>query len=398
MIYNDDCLVVMKEEISSNSVDLVYLDPPYFTQNNFQGVDRENGEIYEFDDKWNNLDEYLSYIEERLREVKRVLKDTGSIFLHCDNRASHYLKVLMDDIFGMENFRSEIIWSYRRWSNSKKGLLNAHQVILFYSKTENFKFNTLYTEYADSTNVEQMFQKRSRNTSGKSVYKRNRDGEVVMSEPKKGVPLSDVWEIPILNPRAKERTGFPTQKPVQLLERIIKLVTDKGDVVMDPFAGSGTAIVSAHLLERRYIAVDQSKAAIELIKRRLTNPIKTDSKVIQKKVNSDLSDEEIEFIKEIEGIPIRRNKGIDGVLKVHYREQPIFIKFQKENESLDQAKHRLVKAKRAEDSKLLILVCMYFEPMIGHQIVKESLDDGRELITLYSLKSQIDYIKTMYGV
>jgi site-specific DNA-methyltransferase (adenine-specific) len=138
----------------------------------------------------------------------------------------------MDKVFGRENFQSEIIWSYKRWSNAKKGLLNAHQVIFFYSKTKNFKFNTLYTDYSATTNLDQILQDRERDENGKSVYKKDENGNVVLGKEKKGVPLSDVWEIPYLNPKAKERTGYPTQKPVLLLNQILNIVTHEGDLVV----------------------------------------------------------------------------------------------------------------------------------------------------------------------
>ena len=134
-IIHGDALKVL-EEIDEKSVDLVYLDPPFFTQDKYSLVSKNKVE-YSFDDNWNNIDDYLDFMKERLYGCKRILKNTGSIFLHCDRNASHYLKVLMDKIFGIVNFQSEIIWSYKRWSNSKKGLLNNHQVILFYSKTKN---------------------------------------------------------------------------------------------------------------------------------------------------------------------------------------------------------------------------------------------------------------------
>lgn len=117
---------------------------------------------YSFADSWENMNEYIEYIKVRLQECKRVLKKTGSIFVHCDRNASHYLKIVLDEIFGVANFQSEIIWTYKRWSNSKKGLLNNHQSIFFYSKTKNFKFNTIYTDYSETTNVDQILQDRIR--------------------------------------------------------------------------------------------------------------------------------------------------------------------------------------------------------------------------------------------
>lgn len=163
------------------------------------------------------------------------MRDDGSLLLHCDKTASHHLRFVLDEIFGEDNFVNEIVWTYKRWSNSKSGLQNAHQIIFFYSKCENFKFNKLYTDYSATTNIDQILQERERDLFGKAVYKRNADGEIVKPTSKKGVPLSDVWEIPFLNPKAKERCGYPTQKPVALLKKIIEVTTDESDIVLDPF-------------------------------------------------------------------------------------------------------------------------------------------------------------------
>ena len=238
------------------SVDLIYLDPPFFTQK-VQKLGKDN-RFFEFNDVWKSRDDYLSYMKERLILMKNVLKDTGSIFLHCDDSASSYLKLMMDEIFGEKNFRSEIVWTFKRWSNSKKGLLANHQTIFFYSKSDKYKFNTIYCDYSPTTNLDQILQQRER-INGKSVYKTDKNGEVIQADEKKGVPLSDVWDIPFLNPKAKERTGYPTQKPIELLERIIKISTDEDDLVLDPFMGSGTTLVAAKLLNRKFIGIDKSK-------------------------------------------------------------------------------------------------------------------------------------------
>ncbi|MEG2810864.1 MAG: site-specific DNA-methyltransferase, partial [Akkermansia sp.] len=166
-----------------------------------------------------------------------------------------------------------MIWSYKRWSNSKKGLLNSHQNIYFYSKSNKFKFNTMYTQYSPTTNVDQILQNREKNNNGITVYKKDSFGNVINNYEKKGVPLSDVWEIPYLNHKARERNGYPTQKPILLLEQIIKISTDENDVILDPFCGSGTTLAAAKLLKREYIGIDFSNDAIELCKKRLEGKI-----------------------------------------------------------------------------------------------------------------------------
>ena len=151
----------------------------------------------------------------------------------------------------------------------KKGLLNAHQVIYFYSKTTDFKFNHIFGDYSPTTNIDQIFQKRMRDENGKTKYKTNVGGGYELIDNKKGVPLSDVWNIPYLNPKANERVGYPTQKPILLLEKIIQLVTNEGDIVLDPFCGSGTTLVAAKLLNRKFVGIDISDDAIQLTQERL---------------------------------------------------------------------------------------------------------------------------------
>lgn len=356
-IIHDDSLNVMKS-IDQDSIDLIYLDPPFYTQHEQKSVSSKTREEYSFSDKWMDMDEYLSYMSIRLMECKRILKDTGSIFVHCDRNASHYLKVTLDKLFGINNFQSEIIWFYKRWSNSKKGLLNNHQVILFYSKTKNFKFNTIYTDYSDTTNVDQILQERMKNKNGKSTYKYDKNGNIVVGQSKKGVPLSDVWEIPFLNPKAKERIGYPTQKPIILLEQIIKLVTDKGDLVLDPFAGSGTTLVAAKILDRKYIGIDISSDAVKLSNERLNALVKTESILLKKGKTAyrNLSDEQMNILKSIGATPVQRNSGIDGFLKEYIDGKPISVKIQREDETLNESINKLLRASKTKNCGFMILI------------------------------------------
>ena len=356
MLYNDDCLNVLRT-IPDESIDMIYLDPPFYTQRN-QVLSNSKGKKYEFSDVWNSRDEYLEYMKERIVEMKRVLKSSGNLFLHCDTSASHYLRVLLDDLFGENNFRSEIIWSYKRWSNSKKGLLPAHQTILYYSKTGKYKFNTFYGDYSSTTNLDQILQERERNSKGKAVYKRDTSGEVVWAKEKKGVPLSDVWEIPFLNPKAKERTGYPTQKPIELLERIITISTDAGDVILDPFCGSGTTLVSAKILERDYIGIDISPDAIELSERRLADPYKTTSKLLRigAAAYRTKTDEELSVLQQFDCDIVQRNKGIDAFLKKYYENGPVAIKIQRQEESFVEAVRLLQIAGGKKRCSFMILI------------------------------------------
>lgn len=371
MICNDDCLNVLKN-ISDENVDLVYLDPPFFTQKK-QILSSSMGKKYEFSDIWDSRNEYLNYLSVRLAEIKRVLKKTGSIFLHCDTSASHYLRVLLDNVFGEDNFRSEIIWSYKRWSNSKKGLLPNHQTIYFYSKTAKYKFNTMYGKYSPTTNLDQLLQERERNCVGKAVYKRDESGNIIPSKEKKGVPVSDVWEIPFLNPKAKERTGYPTQKPIELLERIIKVASNEGDLVLDPFCGSGTTLVAAKLLGRKFIGVDISFDAVVLTKERLAKPFKTNSKLLRvgveaykTKTQADLS-----ILSQFECNIIQRNKGIDAFLKKHYSGKPVAIKIQKAEESLSEAIQLLQTASNKKGCSFSVLIT--YDTEFAYQVIPKNM-------------------------
>lgn len=346
------------QEIDANNIDLVYFDPPFFTQKKHSLTNRENTKTYEFDDKYESLEEYLGLIEKTLIQSKRVLKNTGSVFLHCDKTASHNIRIILDKVFGKENFQSEIVWSYKRWSNAKKGLLNSHQIIFFYSKTENFKFNTLYTDYSATTNLDQILQDRERNENGKSVYKRDENGIAILGKEKKGVPLSDVWEIPYLNPKAKERTGYPTQKPVLLLNQIINIVTEEGDLVLDPFCGSGTTCVSAKSLNRNFLGIDISKDAVELANIRLEEMIISESSLLNKGINDYLekTEKELAILQNINAFPVQRNSGIDGFLKEHSEGMPVPVKIQNNYETIEDAIEKLERASVGKNYSTKIVI------------------------------------------
>ena len=356
-IYKGNCLNEL-QKLNDNSVDLIYFDPPFFTQKKHSQTTRDEKKKYEFDDSWSSLNEYLLLIENCLIECNRKLKDTGSIFLHCDKTASHYIRVCLDKIFQRSNFRSEIIWSYKRWSNSKKGLLNSHQNIYFYSKSDDFKWNQFYTEYASTTNIDQILQDRERTKSGKSVYKKDSQGNVVLGKAKKGVPLSDVWDIPYLNPKAKERVGYPTQKPVLLLQQIIKITTSEGDLVVDPFCGSGTTCVAAKSLNRDFIGIDQSSEAVELSNQRLEEMVITDSALLRKGADSyaTKTEDDLAILKSINAHPVQRNTGIDGFLQCHFEDRPVPVKIQGNNESLDDAIEKLETACKGKEYRLKFVI------------------------------------------
>lgn len=373
-------------KIDCNFADLIYLDPPFFTQSIQSQRDRNNENEYIFCDKWKDMEAYLKYMECRLESCKNVLKETGSIFLHCDKNAAHYLKVLMDKIFGIENFQSEIIWYYKRWSNSKKGLLNNHQVVFFYSKSSKFKFNKIYTNYSVTTNVDQILHDRVRDKNGKSKYKVDDTGEYVLGNSKKGVPLSDVWEIPYLNPKAKERVGYPTQKPIILLEQIIKLVTDEGDIVIDPFMGSGTTVVAAKLLNRHYIGIDQSSTAVELSQQRLNVIVRTESHLLikGKQAYQNLSEEQEQILKSIHATPVRRNSGIDGFLENYVNGRPVSVKIQREDESLTEAIEKLTKSSKRKSCYYMVLIRTHLD--IFEMVDLDNIPSNLIILDCYDLQ------------
>ncbi|MFV5483464.1 DNA-methyltransferase [Acinetobacter towneri] len=352
-----DCLDHLKK-IPENSVDLIYLDPPFLTGKVFTGISKNALKTYSFDDIWESSTEYAKFLFDRLIQCKFILKDTGSIFVHCDRNSTHIVRKVLDMIFGEDNFQSEIIWSYKRWSNAKKGLLNQHQNIFFYSKSANFKWNQEFVDYSATTNLDQILQKRERNDLGQSIYATDHNGEVVYGGAKKGVPLGDVWEIPFLNPKAKERTGYPTQKPLILLEKIIKLTTDEGDVVLDPFCGSGTTLVAAKLLGREYLGIDISEDAVELANSRLEQPVKTESHLLKKGVAAYKNEDPwiMEHLTSFNYSRIPRNKGLDAILKDEIDNKTVFLRVQHKHESLDEAFLLMKKSLKNKPSSMGILI------------------------------------------
>jgi DNA modification methylase len=343
-IFLGDSLEVVSS-LPSNSVQVIYIDPPFFSQKKHTLSSKE-GKIYAFDDHWDSIEDYIKFMRDRIIECKRVLKDDGTIFLHCDTSAAHHLRLILDDVFGTNNFRSEIIWHYKRWSNSKKGLLNAHQTIYFYSKNNKYKFNKIYTEYSATTNLDQIVQKRTRNSNNKSGYLKDINGQVVLDTSKNGVPLSDVWDLPYLNPKAKERTGYPTQKPIHLLKQIINISSDEGDTILDPFCGSGTSMVAAKLMNREYIGVDISPDAIELTNQRLLNPIESNSDLLKKGTDNYkiIDPMKLNLLKYFHAKPIYRNKGLDGFINDSINNKLMGIKIQNTDESILEAADKFDKA------------------------------------------------------
>jgi len=389
-VFQGDCLDILPK-LPSDSVDLVYMDPPFCTQREQRLAPRDRSRTFSFSDSWKSLDEYAHSLVERLREIHRVIKPSGSIFFHCDKTASHVARIVLDEVFTPSNFRSEIIWHYKRWSNSADNLLPSHQTILLYSKTKRYKFNSIFTDYSPTTNIDQILQKRGRDAANKSVYARDDNGDIITNGSKKGVPLSDVWDIPFLNPKAKERTGYPTQKPILLLERIINLVTSPGDIVLDPFCGSGTTLVAASLLAREAIGIDTSEEAVQITRARLASPIKTESRLLQSGIDAYKNADEnaLRLLNGVPHLPVQRNNGIDAFLQETFHGVPIPVRVQKRGEDLAKAANALFGACKTKKAEKMILIVTEDVPVLDFNIDMPSeliVIDSTELSIVRALK------------
>lgn len=276
LISGDNLLALsaLREEIPGQ-VALAYLDPPFLTGREHFRVERTRGASGEiarderraFDDRWDSLGDYLNALDARVRVLYDLLAPHGSLVLHVDPKTSHYLKVMCDEIFGMESFASEVIWRYRRWPAKTKNFQRVHDVMLRYVKDPASvpRFNQLYEPLAAST--QKTWGDRKQRAVTDTTGRRLRSSKT--EEKSQGTPLGDVWEIGIVAPVAKERTGYPTQKPEALLQRWIDSCTDEGDLVLDPYMGSGTTLSVACKSGRRAIGIDMGSEAHEVTRARL---------------------------------------------------------------------------------------------------------------------------------
>jgi site-specific DNA-methyltransferase (adenine-specific) len=310
MLYYGDNLDILRRYIKDESVDLVYLDPPFKSNQNYNVLFKEkNGkeaasQIRAFEDTWTwsqddeavyadlvtkggkvadclqafrtflgpcDMLAYLVMMAPRLIELRRVLKPTGSIYLHCDPTAGHYLKMLMDATFGGNYFRREIIWDISVLSGFKtiaNNWIRAHDTIFYYTKDDVYTFNKQTTEHRQ----EYIARFNKVDKDGRQYFDGRGKPRYLDDILKKGKAIGDVWSD-IMSfqqiPTAKERLGYPTQKPEALLERIILASSNEGDIVLDPFCGCGTTIAAAQKLKRRWIGIDITHLAITLMKKRL---------------------------------------------------------------------------------------------------------------------------------
>lgn len=257
---NTDPLI--KDKVKGK-VKLIYIDPPFATKSDFGGKDGE----YSYTDKVDRA-HFLETLRERLIYLRELLADDGSIYVHLDQKMSHYVKIVMDEVFGKDSFTNEIIWWYKRWTAPSSRFQKMHDTLFYYKKTPKSVFNMQYQDLAPSTLAVHGDTARINiiNEDGSMTTKRT-------EEKSKGVAMHDVWEIPFVVAHSPDQTWYPTQKPEPLLARIIKASTteNSSDLVMDCFAGSGTTLAVAEKLGRRWIGCDFGKHAIYTIQKRILN-------------------------------------------------------------------------------------------------------------------------------
>lgn len=274
-IFWGDNLQVMSHLLKEfrGKVDLVYIDPPFDSKADYKLKIKVKGQKYsgdssaieekQYSDIWTN-DEFLQFIYERLALIRELLSEDGTIVLHCDSTKGHHIRCILDELFGDKNFLNEIVWSYRRWPSNSKNFQQMHDNLFWYAKKKdsNRVFNKEYEEASES------YMKRF---GGKTQILDAESGtrKITSEEDTKGMPMRDVWDISIIAGVGAERTGYPTQKPEELLERIVRACSNPGQLVFDCFMGSGTTQAVAMKLGRRFIGADINLGAIQTTTKRL---------------------------------------------------------------------------------------------------------------------------------
>jgi len=297
---NKDVLATLLELGFRGKIDLIYIDPPFKSGADYvrkielrglkklERIEEDEASILQqtmYFDIWNN-DSYLQFMYERLMLLKELLSETGSIYVHLDWHVGHYIKLIMDEIFGQENFRNEIVWCYRRWSAQSKIFQNSHDYLLWYSKGDNYIWNQLLEEYADNA---AHFTEEDDKGKFRWQYLRGKKYKLYLKE---GTRMKDWWDdLPYINSMAHERFGFSTQKPENILERIIKASSDCYDIVLDCFIGSGTTAAVAQKLGRRWIGCDINKGAVQITSKRL-------QKIILDQIKNDKENKEQSLLEE----------------------------------------------------------------------------------------------------
>jgi DNA modification methylase len=276
VIYCDDNLHRLSQ-FPAECIDLIYVDPPFFSNKHYEVIWGDEAEVRSFEDRWEGgIHVYVEWMRERVMELHRILKPTGTLYLHCDEHASHYLKVMLDEVFGRDNFLNEIIWHYQTSSGApKKWLHRNHDTIFRYAarKPSLVTWNHPREPWPEAT-----LKKWQRDEQGRIYRVQNKFDKRYYIDPA-GKLADDVWEI-TLSSRTKERLGYPTQKPEALMEKIIAASSNPGDIVLDAFCGCGTTLVAAQRLGRQWVGIDISPTAVDLERRRLLKIGATEVKLV----------------------------------------------------------------------------------------------------------------------
>jgi DNA modification methylase len=267
-VFSGDCLAVLSDSFPDSCIDMIYLDPPFFSGREY-GLTKGDGKIG-FDDRWSGgIHHYISWMRPRLEQCYRVLKGSGCLYLHCNWYADAHLRILLDEVFHRD-LRCEIVWDKGfRGTERQRNWQQSHDIILYYTKSDHFTWNDQFQDYADS----EMKRYNKQDAEGRRyalIKRRRTDGSVYYGKTyPTGKSINDVIRMPLLSATSRERVGYPTQKPEKLLELLIGASTNCGDLVLDPFCGSGTTLVSAKRLDRRWVGVDVSRAACRISLMRL---------------------------------------------------------------------------------------------------------------------------------
>jgi len=388
VLYFGDNLEILRnrEYFPDECIDLIYLDPPFNSKKDYNILFKENGgveseaQIQAFTDSWhwtqsaqdtyqdvynngpvkvgrligalhqalgnNDVMAYLVMMTARLIELHRVLKSTGSLYLHCDPTASHYLKLVLDQIFGPTNFRNEIVWHHQILGTGLKAFPRQHEILLRYTKSTEFKFKPKdklmrvpFSKYILDTlqkDEKGYYYTRRRMTRKATADELSRKASTkTYVDVSLGRLAGDVWsDFPSYQPKGAERLGYPTQKPLELLERIVSASSNEGDIVLDPFCGCGTAVVAAQKLNRNWIGIDITHLAIALMRNRLKDSFNIDAEVVGEPVDLTsakalAAEDRYQFqwwaLSKVKARPAGEkkkgaDKGIDGV--IHFIDDP----------------------------------------------------------------------------
>jgi len=292
---NKEVLATLLENGFRGKIDLVYIDPPFKSGadyvrkvelrglKNLGRIEEDEASVLQqtmYFDIWNN-DAYLQFMYERLMLLKELLADTGSIYVHLDWHVGHYIKLLMDEVFGQENFRNEIVWKYFGPTSTEKNFPRKHDYILFYTKSNNYYFDEVATLIEYDEKAVRRYDKIDEHEKRYKIYY-DKNGKSRKAYMKEGKP-TEVFEIPFVQGIASERLGFATQKPEELIKRFVVASTTTNEIVLDCFCGSGTTLAVAQKLGRRWIGCDINKGAIQITAKRIAKIIKEQIKEGKKK-------------------------------------------------------------------------------------------------------------------